>query len=278
MRSVLWPVGSVGSFALNGNHEMYANGNAYFESILPAMGIRPSPKAPPAKQKASFFCLRNEHWDVIGLDTGYNSVGLPVLELIPWFAPSCKLPDPLVEWLRRTVDLEHSNRALVVLCHHQYYSAFERGYSEPARQLTEFVKRPVLWFWGHEHRMAVYGKFAAGGIEAFGRCVGHGGMPVDIGHAPKSDAPLVMYDDRQYTVLEGAPVGVNGIARLTFRGESLQIEYRDIEDRLLLTEEWRSKDGALVGVRAERGSDDPKLVAVRDLNDAIGGITRGAAR
>ena len=49
MRSVLWPVGSVGSFALNGNHEMYANGNGYFESILPAMGVRTGPGAKPAK-------------------------------------------------------------------------------------------------------------------------------------------------------------------------------------------------------------------------------------
>src|SRR3989442_8452165 len=64
MRSVLWPVGSVGAFALNGNHEMYANGRAYFESILPAMGVRPRPGAPPGKQRASFFCLRNAHWDV----------------------------------------------------------------------------------------------------------------------------------------------------------------------------------------------------------------------
>src|SRR5262245_61871633 len=46
-RSVLWPIGDNGAFALNGNHEMYANGSAYFESILPAMGVRPSKAARP---------------------------------------------------------------------------------------------------------------------------------------------------------------------------------------------------------------------------------------
>ncbi len=33
-----WPKGSKGAFALNGNHEMYARGNAYFDSMLPALG------------------------------------------------------------------------------------------------------------------------------------------------------------------------------------------------------------------------------------------------
>ena len=279
MRSVLWPIGSVGAFSLVGNHEMYANGNAYFESILPAMGVRPKPGGQPGTQKASFFCLRNDYWDVIGIDTGYNSVGFPVVELIPWFAPSCKLPDQIIDWLEKNVELEKSDRGLVLLGHHQYYSAFEQGFPKAAEQLAKFIKRPVLWIWGHEHRMAVYGKFAAGGIEAFGRCLGNGGMPVDIGVAPKSGpAPLVLYDERQYTVLDGTGVGFNGIANLTFQAETLTVQYRDIDDRLLLTEQWRTERGVLTGTRIERGLDDPKLVAVRDLNDAVGGVPLRAAR
>jgi hypothetical protein len=277
-RAVMWPIGSVGAFALNGNHEMYANGQAYFQSILPAMGVRAKPDAQPGKQKASFFCLRNSHWDVVGVDTGYNSVGLPILELIPWFAPSCKLPDQLLDWLRTTVKLQESSRGLVMMGHHQYYSAFESGFPRPARQLAEFIRRPVLWFWGHEHRMAVYGKGSAGGIEAFGRCLGHGGMPVDIGVPPKAgQAPLVLYDEREYTRLDGTPVGFNGIANLTFRGDRLTVQYRGIDDQLLLTEEWRTHDGVLTGSRIERGLEDPKLIAVRDLNVAIGGAQSQAA-
>lgn len=34
----LWPNGSHGSFALNGNHEMYARGYAYFDRMLPRLG------------------------------------------------------------------------------------------------------------------------------------------------------------------------------------------------------------------------------------------------
>jgi len=85
----LWPWGSVGSFALNGNHEMYALGEAYFEVFLPTLGLRPAPGVKPGGQKASFFCLENKFWRVIGLDTGYNSIGVPILEYI--LSPSCKL-------------------------------------------------------------------------------------------------------------------------------------------------------------------------------------------
>src|SRR5262249_14571376 len=76
----LWPPGSRGSFALNGNHEMYALGYAYFRNMLPTLGINVAGKA--AGQKASFFCLENDHWRIVAVDTGYNSIGWPVLEYI----------------------------------------------------------------------------------------------------------------------------------------------------------------------------------------------------
>ena len=79
---VTWPVGSAGSFALNGNHEMYANGDDYLMCFLPRLGLR----APGGMtgQQTSFFCLQNEYWRMIAIDTGYNSIGVPILSGIPW--------------------------------------------------------------------------------------------------------------------------------------------------------------------------------------------------
>jgi hypothetical protein len=51
------------NFALNGNHEMYSGGESYFNIVLMAFG-QPQP----------FFCLENENWRVIGLDTAYSAV------------------------------------------------------------------------------------------------------------------------------------------------------------------------------------------------------------
>ena len=83
-----WPLGSEGAFALNGNHEMYALGYGYFDHILPKLGVHDSPRG----QRASYFCLENDHWRIIALDTGYNSVGAPILE--HFLQPDFELADP----------------------------------------------------------------------------------------------------------------------------------------------------------------------------------------
>jgi hypothetical protein len=247
---VKWPDGSCGTFALNGNHEMYARGLGYFGPLLAAIGMRSGPGGAFTGQKASFFCLENEHWRVLGLDTGYNSVGVPIVEWIPWFAPSCEFENPLLEWLRTQVRLGDASdsRGLVILTHHQYFSAFESNYEKPARQLAELLQRPVLWFWGHEHRLALYGKHRLkSGVEAFGRCVGHGGMPISLETPKRGEVPLVVYDNRKRKKVAGEAVGYNGLVSLTFDGPRLSVDYRDLTGSRLLAEEWEVSQGRLVG-------------------------------
>ncbi|RYE38292.1 MAG: metallophosphoesterase, partial [Sphingobacteriales bacterium] len=69
-----WIRGKRGSFAVLGNHEMYARGDAFFENLLPTLGIK-DVQGKFAGQKAGYFCLENEHWRILGLDTGYHSTG-----------------------------------------------------------------------------------------------------------------------------------------------------------------------------------------------------------
>jgi len=250
---VKWETGTKGSFALNGNHEMYACGDAYFDRFLRELG-----------QKASFFCLQNKYWKIVGLDTAYYSTGVRTalsflsrikkiqwLRKTSWFKPSCKLHDELMKWLRKVLppvpknpDSETVVPALVLLSHHEYYSSFDDWYPIPAQQLREVIspERPVLWFWGHEHRFALYDCFATrGGIQAFGRCVGHGGMPVNRGTAPDiTDCNCVLYDDRRYKSDEDIDVGYNGFITLEFDGPTLDVRYYDLYNTLLLTERWIS--------------------------------------
>ncbi len=67
---------------------MYARGTSYFDTLLPKMGMTGQ-----SPQRASFFCLENEHWQIIALDTGYNSIKWPLLEELRFwpFAPSFDL-------------------------------------------------------------------------------------------------------------------------------------------------------------------------------------------
>jgi hypothetical protein len=74
-KGVKWELGTKGSFALNGHHEMYACGDAYFKQFLPALGPL-NPAGNPQGQKTSFFCLQNKYWKIVGLDTGYYSTGV----------------------------------------------------------------------------------------------------------------------------------------------------------------------------------------------------------
>ena len=245
-----WPHGSLGSFALSGNHEMYSNGSGYFGHFLPTLGMGPSKSKIDKPQRASFFCLHNSHWMFLGLDTGYNSVGWASIFSL------CKLETALMTWLEDRVRPQEFEGSIVLLTHHQCFSNFERGYGRPARQLRKFFKnRSVLWFWGHEHRFAIYGKHqACGGVPAFARCIGHGGMPVSLGSPSKfRGAPLVLYDEREYLKLSKSKVGFNGYANLKCQGATLEIEYytlkRDLraEPTLVASETWESSGGHPVG-------------------------------
>jgi hypothetical protein len=78
-------------FALPGNHDYYNGGYGYFETILTGLG-----------QEASYFTLRNERWQIVGLDSGYEEYGLQ---------------KPQYEWL--TAQLDSPSRRSIVLSHHQ---------------------------------------------------------------------------------------------------------------------------------------------------------------
>lgn len=250
-RPLQWPRGAVGSFALNGNHEMYAEGGKpYFTSFLPELGLTGS-----KGQKASFFCLENAHWRVIGLDTGYHSRGLPFIGVL-W--QRTKLPRELISWLREVVKPQDDNKGLVLLSHHQYFSLFsdEVNYAEPAQQLEPFVKRPALWFWGHEHRMAGYELHGSKALKVHGRCIGHAGMPVTRRDPPTNkESKLLFYDNRRHPLHEKKDYrlfGRNGYAILEFAERNLIIQYFDVHtmeqpnSQLLLAEQWTVEgDGTL---------------------------------
>jgi Calcineurin-like phosphoesterase len=270
---VRWPVGKMGSFALSGNHEMYARGRGYYEEILPRMGLRSRDSEWGAGQWASFFCLENKYWRIIGLDTGYNATRfdwgkLPLFERSKFlrtssrFKPSCAIPQPALAWLESTVNPVGDNRGLILLTHHGCYSAFSDWYQIPAKQLARIIQRPVLWFWGHEHKLAIYDKYAVpGGIAAYGRCIGHGGMPVERGREPDIECPLLAWDNRRYTNGEKVNVGYNGHVNLSLNGPLLHAEYRDLHRTLLFTEDWRVDlvAGSIEGPNLHRALRDPSV-------------------
>jgi len=245
-----FPYGSIGSFAMLGNHEMYSSGKSYFTELLPYMGVYAV--VDTQQQEASFFCLENDYWRIIGLDTGYDSVK-GWLGLKPNL--SLKLHDWQMQWLQESLKLGDDNRGLIFLSHHQHLSAFEDEYSNPAWQIAQLLNadRTILWFFGHEHRLAVYGNNKlVNGANCFCRCIGHSGMPIEIGKSPKSKNPndvacrkLMLYDDRERQVLDNkVRLGYNGFIKLRLSNSDLTIEYYDdgninpSSSRKIMEEKW----------------------------------------
>jgi predicted phosphodiesterase len=247
-----WVRGSEGSFAVLGNHEMYANGVAFFEMLLPSLGIKNASGA-YGGQKAGYFCLENNHWRILGLDTGYNSAGKPILEFLPWFAPKCDFDDKQIDWLENTIGLKNKNdkRGIVILTHHQFISAFDKEseYKKPAKQLGNLLgeDKKIIWLWGHEHKLSLFEKTAADGSpQVYGRCIGNGGTPVEIlgknfnlSDKKKGYNKLVAVDKRHNKTVKDVVLGFNGYVCIKLLNDLLKIEYYDSR-QFLLSEEWKA--------------------------------------
>jgi predicted phosphodiesterase len=248
---VQFPKGSVGTLALIGNHEMYGGGGPYFSSMLPycetGTGI---------SQQAGFFCLETPQWRIIGIDTGYNSVGtfilgsIPIIKKIPWFGANCALQSELLTWLQANVNPQQNKKPTMLLSHHQYFSAYsDEAFGEPAKQLKGFFAgQEVVWIWGHEHRLSIYNKFSPdGNITCYGRCLGNGGMPVEEGTGYTTKAPLMFFDPRyNYPVGDNTSAGYNGFMNLTIDGATLALDYRDLNNTQLFQESFvGNPDGSL---------------------------------
>ena len=267
-----WPKGPCGSFSLLGNHEMYSGGGeAYFDVLLKNLGVTDKATGVYMGQMAPFFCLQTNFWNIIALDTGYNCSKFPMPSIQ---TGNCQLPDELITWLKGTVGLQKDKRGIIFLSHHQYCSAFEEQYFTPGEQLADIIgaDRKVLWIWGHEHRFAAYGRFQSKrngkkGITAYGRCIGHGGTPVEIndmnparmGAAQREKynnqvlpSNLVICDSRYYKSVTNPtqpvqqsliPLGFNGYMTVTLQKELATLSYYTIggnatTDPPVLTEQW----------------------------------------
>ncbi|GAU82935.1 metallophosphoesterase [Bosea sp. BIWAKO-01] len=147
----VWPTdaGKI-SRALNGNHEMYSGGFAYFDDILPAFG-----------QEASYFAFRNEHWLLVGLDTAHTDHNVD---------------DKQAAWLNSLVR-DAGGRKIVLSSHHQPFSRLDEQGPKLQTALSDLLQSKAIaaWYWGHEHDCVIYDRHPSFGL--LGRCVGNGGIP-----------------------------------------------------------------------------------------------------
>jgi predicted phosphodiesterase len=169
-------------YTIPGNHDYYSGGTGFY-GMIPLLneGI-----AGATIQEYSFFCLRNENWQLECMDTGYNDHSLnKVADDITHLEPA------EADWHQEQM-LAAGSRNIILISHHQLFSSFATigagGASFQNPNLTENladwraagVSRIVAWLWGHEHLLEVYAAPGGdgGGLPVLGRCVGNGAFPV----------------------------------------------------------------------------------------------------
>jgi hypothetical protein len=165
-------------FSLSGNHDIYSGGQGYYW-FVDQIG-----------QQASYFAIQNNDWLFIAMDTGVHDY-----KPLQFGGGSTFLVTSEAQWVNNLV-ANKGNKKVVLLSHHPLFSAFDpiSGSSVNSvllSQLQASIPNVTAWFWGHEHRLAIYDPFQ--GLER-GRCLGHAAVPVfadAAGDPPKfTDVPL----------------------------------------------------------------------------------------
>jgi hypothetical protein len=242
------PPGS--SLALNGNHEMYSGGEAYFNLVLKAFG-QPQP----------FFCLENDHWRLIGLDTAYNDGRLKPSD------PN----DPMNaqwNWLVEILSRNDGKRN-ILLTHHQPVSAHapEFADSQPLRDdlatllATDGVGPDAVfgWFFGHEHRCAIYKDSA---MEFNARLVGNGCIPHQVQTEDNADPGCTAFEKvnrRQTDPDSGAATSMFALLSFADSAAQVLIEYIDEDFEVWGSEVWDAAKGRLDGTPFVETDFDRKL-------------------
>jgi hypothetical protein len=197
------------SFSLAGNHDMFCGGGPYYD-LIDKLG-----------QPASYFCLRNDDWQFIAIDTGLH-------DSKPDGNTPTFLEDTEVQWLTDKIQ-NAGNRKTVLLSHHQLFSAYENICGQPANpklnaQLSPLLSKIAMWFWGHEHNQVIYKPYM--GILA--RCIGHGAFPVGAGQVPVTPTyQAVPIEDIR---LGGDPWFNHGYVLMDIDGPNATISYYEDSD------------------------------------------------
>lgn len=212
----LWPVqagGRARSWSLNGNHDMYAGGHGYFDTLLRDRRFA-------SQAYYSYFCLGNEHWQLIGLDSAYRDADIQ---------------EPQLPWLERL--LSASDRpATMLLTHHQPFSAWEAVRTPLAGAVCGAIAqhRVEAWCWGHEHRCAVYKpgiEYGAFNDHAeYTAIIGHGGVPElesgpDVPKLDVVDTERVLWRNTDTYPVDEDTWAYGGFAVLDLRGQDATIQY-----------------------------------------------------
>ncbi|MBS1794372.1 MAG: caspase family protein [Acidobacteria bacterium] len=213
------------SFALPGNHDLYAGGKPFYALLDRLQALNGFDR-----KMASYFCLRNRYWQLIGLDTAlHDRLG----------AGPTYLEQSELEWLRDKID-NAGDRRTILFSHHQLFSADDQfdGQSCNRRlydQLAPLLPKIALWQWGHEHNLVVFEPFM--NLER-GRCVGGSAFPVGNFEMPATAKNADVPVNREVALSRGDAFYTHCYSVIRLDGAAATVSYYEDRDggRLLFEE------------------------------------------
>src|SRR5579884_1550149 len=222
------PNRGIPTFTLAGNHDMYSGGVAYY-NLIDRLG-----------QPASYFCLRNEYWQFLAMDTGLHDSNPTAAGTAATYLEATEL-----EWHQDKIN-RAGNRRTILLSHHQPFTANDAidGHEVNLRlypQVSSFFPHIALWLWGHEHNFVIYEPYM--GLER-GRCIGHAAFPVgidEIASQPRfPNVPVKRTDENGKSLMLGATGGLynHGYVVMDLDGPSAKVYYfQDSDENMPLFQE-----------------------------------------
>jgi hypothetical protein len=195
------------TFTLSGNHDMFCGGAPYYK-LIDQLG-----------QPASYFCLRNDNWQFVAMDTGLH-------DNVPDGTVPTYLEDTEVAWVADKIQNRGARRT-VLLSHHQLFAANEDICGQSVnphlnQQLSPLLPNVDIWLWGHEHNLVLYRKY----LGVLGRCIGHGAFPVGVTEIPATpEFPEVPMEPVRLGLASDGVFYNHGYAIMDLAGSSATISY-----------------------------------------------------
>ena len=211
----MWPVKTgeddrIGSWCLNGNHDMFSGGQALFAFLQRDSRFK-------RQNGCTHFALENKDWLIFGLDTAYESEGFK--------GNTGGLAAPQAVWIMERIR-RAPDKKIILLSHHQPFSAWEGESPRLLEALQPVLHGPreiAAWFWGHEHRCAIY---APHFNVRYPSLIGHGGVPV-YASSKEPKGPKVLFHDRRSFPHLLEKYAYLGFAVLDLDGPNATVAYID---------------------------------------------------
>ena len=151
-------------FALNANHEMNSGAIPYFANLETRQKIKRGWMA--QEQEGSYFCIWNQKYQIIGIDTAYYGSGTH---------PNAAVNAWLGQCLREG---KSQGRMNILLSQNEPYELGKNEFAPVYNDLKPFIQSQLIdfWFWGNTHYCALFKKSPQAPF--IGSCIGHAGHPI----------------------------------------------------------------------------------------------------